>query len=305
MTGPNDRDRELNAWLLAARPRTLPAAVAPVLVGSAMAYRDAAFSLLPATAALLVALLLQIGVNLANDYFDYIKGVDTGQRLGPIRVTQSGLMAPERVKAGMLTVLGLSLVPGIYLMTLGGWPVMTAGAAALISALAYSGGPYPLASNGLGDIFVFIFFGLVAVCGTYYVQAGTITVTAIALAAIVGMLITAILVVNNLRDIHTDRSAGKRTLAVMLGESGTKVEFTGLLICSYIAVLVAWFTGAVPFWALMPFLSLPLGISLIRRIWLRAAGPELNQLLAATAGLSLIFSLLLALGLVLSIHLAG
>ena len=305
MAGPSNRDNELNAWLLAVRPRTLPAAVAPVLVGSAMAYRDAEFSWLPASAALLVALLLQIGVNLANDYFDYIKGVDTEQRLGPLRVTQSGLIAPGRVKAGMLAVLGLSLVPGFYLMTLGGWPVMAAGAAALISALAYSGGPFPLASNGLGDIFVFIFFGLVAVCGTYYVQAGTITITAIAMAGIVGMLITAILVVNNLRDIDTDRSAGKRTLAVILGEYGTKIEFSGLLICSYIAILITWFTGAVTFWALMPFLSLPLGISLVRRIWMGGAGHELNQLLAATAGLSLIFSLLLALGLVLSTHISG
>ena len=305
MSEPSDSDSEFSAWILAARLRTLPAAVAPLLVGSAAAYRDAVFSWLPATAALLVALLLQIGVNLANDYFDCIKGVDTDQRLGPVRVTQSGLLAPARVRAGMLIALGLSLVPGTYLVILGGWPVMVAGIAAVISALAYSGGPFPLASNGLGDVFVFIFFGLVAVCGTYFVQAGTITFTVAAMAWIVGMLITAILVVNNLRDIQTDRAAGKRTLAVMLGEAGTKLEYTGLLTGAYIGILVAWSTGAVSFWALMPILSLPLGLSLVKRIWHGTAGPELNQLLAATAAFSLIFSLLLALGLVLSAHLPG
>ena len=300
-----DSDRKLGAWILAARLRTLPAAVAPVLVGSALAYRDETFSWLPATAALLVALLLQIGVNLANDYFDYIKGVDTDQRLGPLRVTQSGLLKPDSVRTGMLFILGLSLVPGAYLMAIGGWPVMVAGIAALVSALAYSGGPFPLASNGLGDIFVFIFFGLVAVCGTYFVQAANITFTTVAMAGVVGMLITAILVVNNLRDIDTDRTAGKRTLAVMLGEFGTKIEYTGLVAGSYICLLTFWITGAVSFWGLMPVLSLPLGISLVRRIWRGATGPAFNQLLAATASLSLIFSLLLAFGLVLANHFSG
>ena len=294
-----DSDRKFNAWVLAARLRTLPAAVAPVLVGSALAYRDETFSWLPATAALLVALLLQIGVNLANDYFDYIKGVDTDQRLGPMRVTQSGLLKPESVRTAMIFILGLSLVPGAYLVTIAGWPVMAAGIAALISALAYSGGPFPLASNGLGDIFVFVFFGWVAVCGTYFVQAAAITIDAMAMASVVGMLITAILVVNNLRDIDTDRMAGKRTLAVILGEAGTKTEYTGLVAGSYIGILIFWLAGAVSFWGLMPVLSLPLGVTLVRRIWRGITGPGLNQILAATAGLPLIFSLLLAFGLVL------
>jgi 1,4-dihydroxy-2-naphthoate octaprenyltransferase len=300
-----NREKSQNAWVLAARPRTLPAAVAPVLVGSALAYRDAAFCWLPATAALLVALSLQIGVNLANDYFDYIKGVDTNQRTGPLRVTQSGLLAPAAVRTGMLLALGLSLVPGIYLVILGGWPVAVAGMAALMAALAYSGGPFPLASHGLGDVFVFIFFGLVAVCGTYYVQAGRITFASVAVAGIVGVLITAILVVNNLRDIETDRKAGKRTLAVMLDVAGTRVEYTALLIAGYVGLPALCLTGIRSAWVMLPVLSLPVGISLIRRIWHGTAGPQLNRLLAATASLALVFSLLLAFGLVFSVHLPG
>lgn len=296
------RAKTVNTWILAARPRTLPAAVAPVVVGSALAYRDGAFALLPAAAAMMVALLLQIGVNLANDYFDYIKGVDTERRLGPVRVTQSGLLSPQQVKAGMSAFMALSAVPGLYLLSRGGWPVLAAGASALVSALAYSGGPFPLASNGLGDLFVFIFFGLVAVCGTYYVQAGTVTPTAAALAVIVGLLITAILVVNNLRDIETDRGAGKRTLAVTLGKTATRLEYTILLAGAYIGLLAVWSADAVAVWALLPLLSLPLCVSLVKRIWLEAAGSELNSLLAATAKLALVFSLLLSGGISLAPH---
>ena len=290
---------------MAARPRTLPAAFAPVMVGSALAYADATFDWLPAAAALMVALTLQIGVNLANDYFDYVNGIDTQRRLGPLRVTQSGLLSPQQVRAGMAIFLALSVIPGIYLLTTGGWPVMVVGTAALISALAYSGGPFPLASNGLGDLFVFIFFGLVAVCGTYLVQAGAVTPTAVGLAAIVGLLITAILVVNNLRDIETDRNAGKRTLAVMIGHRGAKLEYTLLLIGAYIGLLTIWFAGAVAVWALLPLLSLPLSVVLIQRIWSGAAGPELNRLLAATANLALVFSLLLSAGIIVATQLSG
>ena len=157
--------------MLATRPRTLPAAVAPVLVGTAVAIADGQFAWLPAAAALSVALLLQIGVNLANDYFDYVKGIDTSDRLGPPRVTQSGMIPAKQVKAGMVVTIILSLIPGLYLAIVGGWPVILIGLFSFAAALAYSGGPFPLASHGLGDLFVFIFFGLVAVCGTYYVQA--------------------------------------------------------------------------------------------------------------------------------------
>jgi 1,4-dihydroxy-2-naphthoate octaprenyltransferase len=289
----------LQVWLLAARPKTLPAAVGPVLVGSALAFADGKFKVIPAAAALAIALLLQIGVNLANDYFDGIRGIDTRDRLGPIRVTQSGLISPGDVKIAMMLTFMLAVLIGFYLMIRGGWPVVLLGTASILAALGYSGGPFPLASHGLGDLFVFIFFGLVAVCGTYYVQTLQLTWTVLVMAALVGLLITAILVINNLRDIHTDQKTGKTTLAVMLGERGSKIEYTVLLALAYCALPLLWIAGRVSLWALIPFLSLPWAIALIRTTWQSAVSPELNVLLAKTAALSFTYSFLLALALVL------
>ena len=288
----------INAWILAVRPKTLPAAVAPVMVGSAMAFSHKSFALLPALAALTVALLLQIGVNLANDYFDYIKGIDRNDRLGPVRVTQSGLLPPAWVRAAMGIAFGLTGLPGLYLVYVGGWPVIVIGAASILAALAYSGGPYPLASNALGDLFVFIFFGLVAVCGTYYVQTLRLTATVVMMGVDVGLLITAILVVNNLRDISTDEKTGKRTLAVRLGTRGTKLEYSLLLTGAYCGLLALWVCEIFSIWVLMPFLSAPLAWRLIRIIQHTTGGPMLNQTLASTAKLAFLFSLLLAIGII-------
>lgn len=286
--------------MLATRPRTLPAAVAPVLVGTAMAIADKNFVWLPAAAALMVALLLQIGVNLANDYFDYVKGIDTRDRLGPPRVTQSGLIPAKQVKAGIMVSIILSVIPGLYLASVGGWPVILIGLFSFGAALAYSGGPFPLASHGLGDLFVFIFFGLVAVCGTYYVQALHLTPLVWLMGAIQGLLITAILVVNNLRDIQTDRRSGKRTLAVMIGERGSRIEYLLLLSTAYAIPFILWLGGRSSVWVILPVFSLPLAISLTRLIWKSAGGPVLNEALASTAKLALIYSLLLSIGLILS-----
>ncbi len=294
MVGP------MRVWLLAARPKTLPAAVAPVIVGSAMAYAHQRFVLLPAMAALAVALLLQVGVNLANDYFDFTKGIDTEDRLGPVRVTQSGLISPGRVKFSMTMVFALSLLPGLYLISIGGWPVVVIGAASIIAALAYSGGPFPLASHGFGDLFAFIFFGLVAVCGTYYVQALNLTPMVVLMGIIVGLLITAILVVNNLRDIQTDRKTGKRTLAVMIGDKSTRAEYTILLAGGYAIPVFIWLGGFASAWVLLPLASLPLAFLQIRLIRQPSDGPALNDLLAKTARLSFFFSVLLSIGLILS-----
>ncbi|HOA23147.1 MAG TPA: 1,4-dihydroxy-2-naphthoate polyprenyltransferase [Aggregatilineales bacterium] len=283
------------AWLLAARPKTLPAAVAPVLVGTAVALHDNAFRALPALAAMLGALLLQIGVNIANDYFDYVRGVDQPDRTGPTRVTQSGLIAPARVRLGMVVVFGLAVLVGVYLVIAAGWPVLVIGIASILAALAYSAGPFPLASHGLGDLFVFIFFGLVAVVGTYYVQAQQVTTLAVLAAIPPGLLITAILVVNNLRDIATDRRAGKHTLAVLLGERGTQVEFGVLLALAYLTPLVLWLGGWLGAWALIPWLTLPLAVILVREI-VTLQGRALNQTLSGTARLALIFSILFAVG---------
>jgi 1,4-dihydroxy-2-naphthoate octaprenyltransferase len=287
----------INLWLLAIRPRTLPACVAPVLVGTAAAILDHAFRLLPALAALAGALFLQIGVNLANDYFDYIKGLDTAERVGPTRVTQSGLIAPSRVLTGMIVSFALAAITGSYLVYAAGWVVAVIGGASILAALMYSGGPFPLASNGLGDLFVFIFFGPVAVCGTYYVQALGLSLACALLSVPLGLLIVAILVVNNLRDIHTDVKVGKRTLAVMLGARGAKLEFVLLLIGAYAVPILLAALGLLQVWVLLPLLSLPQAVQLVRSLD-RLSGPDLNQTLADTAKLSLIFGLLLSLGLV-------
>lgn len=288
-----------NAWVLAIRPRTLPAAVAPVLVGTALAFADNGLKVFPALAALMGALLLQVGVNLANDYFDYVKGIDTSDRLGPVRVTQSGLIPPNRVRAVMVLVFTLAAAVGLYLVAAGGWPILLAGCAAITAALSYSGGPYPLASHGLGDIFVFIFFGLVAVCGTYYVQVHHITVLTGLMAVPLGLLITAILVVNNLRDINTDRRAGKNTLAVLLGEQGTRIEYILLIAVAYLLPLLFWLARLLPAGGLLPLASLPLAISWIRVV-MKSEGSALNKALAGTAKTTLVYSLLLSLGIILS-----
>jgi 1,4-dihydroxy-2-naphthoate octaprenyltransferase len=291
---------KFNAWLLAFRPRTLPAAIAPVMLGTAMAITDKHFAWLAAAAAFSVALLLQISVNLANDYFDCLRGIDTADRLGPPRVAQSGLIPLKEVRTGMALVLILSLIPGIYLLAVGGWPVLFIGLACIGAALAYSGGPFPLASHGLGDIFVFIFFGLVAVCGTYYVQALRLTPMVWLMGSIEGLLITAILVVNNLRDIQTDRQSGKRTLAVIIGDRGSKVEYLLLLGAAYAIPVILWLSSHGSAWMILPLFSLPLAVPLMRCVWKSAGGPILNQALASTAKLALVFSLLLSAGVILS-----
>lgn len=296
----SDTTSPASAWLLAARPKTLPAAVAPVIVGSALAYADQGFSLLPAIAALSVALLMQIGVNLANDYFDFRKGIDTEDRLGPIRVTQSGLIPPARVKAAMITIFVMTLLPGFYLLARCGWPTVIIGGASTLAALAYSGGPYPLGSHALGDLCVFVFFGLVAVCGTYYVQTLELRSMAVLMGVVEGLLITAILVINNLRDIQSDRRAGKRTLAVMIGDRGARLEYAALQVGAYALPAILWLDAQTSVWILLPTLSLPLAVRLNRIVWKTQGGPELNHMLAGTAKLTLVFSVLLSIGLILS-----
>jgi 1,4-dihydroxy-2-naphthoate octaprenyltransferase len=286
------------AWLLATRPKTLPAAIAPVVVGAATALGDRVFAPLPALAALAGSLLLQIGVNLANDYFDFRRGIDSPERKGPVRVTQGGLIPPEQVRLGMAAALAAATLVGIYLVIRGGTPILAVGIASILSALAYSGGPWPLASHGVADIFVFVFFGPVAVCGTYFVQAGSVSGTAAAASIAPGLLITAILVVNNLRDIGTDARAGKLTLAVRLGVRGSLVEYAALLGIAFLlppALLAADVRGPL---ILLPLLSLPLALPLVKTLAARHEdGPAMNAALAGTARLALVFCLLLAIGL--------
>jgi len=285
-----------SAWGLAIRPRTLPAAAAGVLMGSALAWRDGFFRLDATLACLFAALLLQIGSNLANDVFDFERGTDMPERLGPTRVTQAGLLTPAQVKFGMMVVFGLAALFGLYLAWLGGWPIIIIGIAAIVSAIAYTGGPLPLGYHGLGDIFVFIFFGLASVAGTYYVQAGFVSVAAWWMTIPPGLIITAILVVNNLRDLENDRKANKRTLAVILGERITRAQY---LICMTLAYLVlpltAWI-GVLPWMSLMAWASLPIALR-AARVALTQTGRPLNAALAATGQTALAFSLLFWAGL--------
>jgi 1,4-dihydroxy-2-naphthoate octaprenyltransferase len=285
------------AWLLAARPKTLPAAAAPVVVGTAVALSEGVFRPGPALAALLGALLIQIATNFANDVFDYKKGADTGQRLGPLRVTQAGLLSPAQVMAGMWLTFGLAVLVGLYLVWIGGWPIVVIGLLSILSGMAYTGGPFPLGYNGLGDLFVFIFFGLVAVCGTYYVQALTLSPAAIWASAPVGLLATAILVVNNLRDIDTDRAAGKKTMAVRLGERGVQSEYLLLVGGAYLVPLLMGLTGAASWGVGLAWLSLPLVRPLVTMIF-HQKGRPLNHALAGTARLELVYGILFSVGLI-------
>ncbi len=289
MTRPSPR----TAWMLAARPKTLPAALAPVVVGTAVAIEEHGFAPLAAVAALAVAILLQVAANLANDVFDFRRGADTAARLGPPRVTQSGLIAPERVLIVTAAVLLLAVLGGLYLVSVGGWPVAALGLLAIAAALAYTGGPAPLGYLGLGDLLVFLFFGIVGVVGTAYVQTGELTSLAFLSAIPVGCLATAIIVVNNLRDIETDRLAGKRTLAVRLGVRLTRFEYGTLVGLAYLALPIGWALGTLSGWWWLAYLSLGAAASLVRRVS-QSRGRTLNPLLGETARLGLVVALLLA-----------
>lgn len=297
MTATQKKPTRRQAWILGARPKTLPAAAAPVIVGAAIALSEGVFRLWPVLAALAGALLIQIATNYANDLFDFKKGADTHDRLGPTRVTQAGFLSPQAVMWGMGAAFGLAALIGVYLVYEGGWPIIVIGVLSIVAGIAYTAGPYPLGYNGLGDLFVFLFFGLAAVCGTYYVQAGVVSPAALWLALPMGALATAILVVNNLRDVETDRRAGKRTMAVRLGVNGARIEYLLLLLVAYLVPLITWLNGLTTVWVLAAWLSLPLVPALVRAIY-RQQGRALNQTLAGTARLELAYALLLSLGLV-------
>lgn len=241
------------AWILATRPRTLSAAAAPVVAGSGFAAADGVFAQLPALAALLGALFIQIATNLANDYYDFLKGGDTGDRLGPVRVTQAGILAPEAVFRGMAITLGLATLVGVYLAWVAGWPVIAIGLVSMLMGVCYTGGPYPLSYHGLGDVFVFVFFGPVATATTYYVQAQTWSAGAIVAGVGLGAFSTAMLVVNNLRDRETDGAAGKRTLAVRFGDRFSVVQYFGSLA---VATVVPFIGTAWMGWSAWTLLSL-------------------------------------------------
>lgn len=287
------------AWLVAARPATLPAAIAPVLVGTAAAVSDGFFRLGPFLGALVASLFIQVGTNFANDYFDHEKGADTAERLGPIRLIQNRVATPRQVLLATIVCFGTAAIVGLYLVWAGGWPILVIGVLSILSGLAYTGGPYPLGYNGLGDVFVFVFFGLVAVTGTYYLHAGTVSALAWWAAVPVGLLVTAILAVNNVRDISTDRVAGKRTLAVRIGRRATRAQYVLLLAGAYLVPLGLWLAGLLSAWALLPWLTLPLAVRAARGVLRHEGGPTLNRMLRATGRLHLLFGVLFAVGLLI------
>ncbi|MFW5905092.1 MAG: 1,4-dihydroxy-2-naphthoate polyprenyltransferase, partial [bacterium] len=279
-------------------PKTLLAAVAPVAVGTGLAQAREEFVLGPALAALVGAVLIQIGTNLANDYYDHVRGSDTEERVGPVRVTQVGILEPGAVRRGMWAAFGAAFLVGVYLVAMAGWPVVVIGLLSLLSGWAYTGGPFPLAYHGLGDVFVFIFFGLVAVGGTYYVQALSFGSEVLLAGAGMGALTTAILVVNNLRDLETDARSGKRTLAVRIGVVGSQLEYVLLL---GFAVAVPLLGVALFDWTPWSFLSLLAGGAAavpVHRVLRRGGDPAgLAPALGQTAGVTALYGFLLAGGL--------
>jgi len=299
------------AWVIAARPQTLPAAASPVVVGTGLAVHDGVFAIFPAIAALVGAALIQIGTNFANDYYDAVQGADTEEREGFTRVTAGGLIAPETVKRAMYLTFAAAILLGTYLVYVGGVPIVIIGLLSVASGIAYTGGPYPLGYHGLGDLFVFVFFGLVAVAGTYYVQAAavlagpfpvrippeTLPIAAIVAALPIAALSTDILVVNNVRDKDEDATTGKRTLAVRFGYRFARAQFVALLVLAY----------AVPVWFLLrpgyavavalPYLTLPYGIAITRTMLTETAGEVLNPTLERTGRLLAGYAVLFAVGL--------
>lgn len=289
---------KFESWVLASRPKTLLAALVPVVIGSAVAAHHNSFKPLAATVALICSILIQVGTNFVNDLYDFLSGKDTDVRVGPTRALASGLISVKEMKIGVFLTFALTFLLGMYLVYLGGWLILLIGVFSIIAGIAYTAGPYPLAYNGLGDIFVFIFFGLIGTVGTYYVQTGAIQMIAFWASIPVGALITNILVVNNYRDIEEDKSNGKNTLAVIFGERFARLQYVAFMILSYAVLPVLYFTYKDSYYVYLPLLSLPVAVKLIRMIY-SLKGTSLNNTLALTAKLSLIYGILFAAGILL------
>jgi 1,4-dihydroxy-2-naphthoate octaprenyltransferase len=299
------------AWIIAARPQTLPAAASPVVVGVGLALYDGVFAPLPALAALVGALLIQIGTNFANDYYDAVKGADTEDREGFTRVTAGGLIPPTQVKRAMYLTFLAAVLVGTYLVYVGGVPILVVGILSVLSGIAYTGGPYPLGYHGLGDLFVFVFFGLVAVTGTYYVQAasvladafptgippGTVPLEAVVASLPMAAISTNVLVVNNVRDREEDAETGKRTLAVRFGYGFSRAQYVAMLALAYATPVYMWASMGAPVTALLPVATLPYAAVVARTVLTETAGTKLNPALEQTGRLLAAFAALFATGL--------
>ena len=294
------RPSSLRIWMMAARPKTLPAGVAPVLVGTALAGYFHVFHPLRFVAALLGSVFIQVGTNLSNDYSDARRGADTEDRIGPVRVTAGGLVPPRQVLIATYVTFGLAVLCGAYLIAVAGWQLLLIGVASILAGVLYTGGPRPYGYEGLGEVFVFLFFGIAAVAGSYFAQTRSFDWESFALAVPVGLLASALLVVNNTRDIDTDRRAGKRTLAVRLGRDRVRRLYALTVYLAYPLALATWVFGPLRAWVALPFLTLPLAVRVVRLVRNHSDGPSLNQALATNGQLQLAFCLLLGAGLLLS-----
>jgi 1,4-dihydroxy-2-naphthoate polyprenyltransferase len=290
----------LRLWSVAARPRTLPAAIAPVLVGTALAASQGVVRPLVFVAAVVGSVFIQIGTNLSNDYSDARRGADTEDRLGPVRVTSGGLLPPRRVLVGTWVAFGIAVAAGLYLVAVSGWELLVVGGVSILAGVLYTGGPRPYGYEGLGELFVFLFFGVVAVAGSYFAQTERLVWEAFALSVPVGLLAAAILIVNNVRDIGSDRRSGKRTLAVKLGRSGARRLFVVVLVVSFLSPLAIWVGGGLSAWILVSLAAAPLAVALARTVLTRVDGPSLNEALGHSGVLLALFSLLLAAGVLAS-----
>jgi 1,4-dihydroxy-2-naphthoate octaprenyltransferase len=287
----------MEAWIMAARPATLPAGIAPVLIGSAIAWHDGVFAFVPFIVVLFAVLAIQIGVNFANDFADALKGADTEARIGPQRAVASGVITAGDMKRGIAIAFGLAAVAGLYLIWYAGWPIFVIGAVSIIAALGYTNGPIPYGYFGLGELFVFIFFGLVATAGTRYVFGSPVPASAWAGGVVMGLLAAAILEANNIRDIDTDREAGKRTLAVVVGRRWARRLFAASIAASFLWIIFSIALGWFPPLAMITLILAPLGIPLVRTIYTDTEGPPLIGVLKGTAQLQLFVALLLSLAL--------
>lgn len=285
-------------WIAAARPKTLAAAIVPVMVGASLAYDESSLNIVFTVIALLVALLIQIGTNFANDLYDYLKGADSKKRIGPLRVLNEGLVTPSQMKTAIALVFGAAFLLGLYVVTETSYWLLLAGVISILSGMAYTSGPYPLAYNGLGDIFVFIFFGIVATTGTYYVNTGDISLAVIIASFPAGLLITNILVVNNYRDAEQDSAAGKNTLVVLLGKRFARFQYISSVMVSFAVPVYLHISGNQTEWIYIVFISMPVSIILIKN-FLSKTGAELNTTLENTAKFSALFGLLYSLGILL------
>lgn len=284
----------------AARPQTLAAAFVPILIGASLAYSDNFLRWDSTLVALFCAFTIQIGTNFANDYFDFVKGADTPDRIGFERATSAGTISPESMLAATITTMLIAFLAGLYLVWVGGWIILIIGLLSLLFGILYTGGPYPLGYNGLGDLFVFIFFGIVAVTGTYYINALEWSTLSFWVSLPVGALSVNILVVNNLRDVDQDKVSGKRTLGVLLGESALKMEYLFMLAIAYVIPVILYHFFDFSIWIMLSYLSLPFARNLNKQVWYHDEKRSLNRTLEQTAQFMLLYGVLFSAGTILS-----